>query len=76
MTLPRATRFSGPPVAAHEGVVEALISFVLAVLFVFVFAMPAWLAKLVPVGGVTCVLWVFILAIEWVVGWARRPRVP
>ena len=55
--------------------IEALVAFVLAVLLVFVFAVPQWLAKLVPVVGITCILWIAIMVIEWVVGWARtHPR--
>lgn len=48
--------------------IEALVAFVLAVLFVFVFQGPAFILRLGVVGGVGFVCWVLILVIEWLLG--------
>ena len=56
--------------------VEALIAFVIAVLLVFAFTVPAWLAKLYPVGSIMVILWLAIMVIEWVFGKIGMWRTP
>lgn len=56
-------------------VLEVVVAFGLAILFLAVFNAPLWLIKLGSFGGLGFAFFVMILVAKWLIGYVRRQPV-